>query len=171
VTSEGLRAHLRQRLPDYLLPSAFVIFERLPLTPNGKIDRAALAANCQPSLEEEPETIFPRTPAEELVARVWQDVLGVSPVGINNDFFSLGGHSLLATQIILRLREIFRVEVPLHAMFDAATVSGVIKAMSDLWGGREIVEEIAWIYMEVEVLSDRDVNDILAQNARLRASV
>lgn len=163
LTAESLRAHLEERLPDYMLPSAYLVMDRLPLTANGKVDRAALALSGGPAVETTEEFVPARTPAEELVARIWEDVLCIDKVGINSDFFTLGGHSLLASQVVLQLREIFRVEVPVRALFDAPTVSGVVKVLSDLWGGSEIVEEIAWTFLQVEQLSDRDTNAILEQ--------
>ena len=161
VTPDDLRAYLKDRLPEHTIPSAYIILERLPLTANGKIDRAALSLNYAVA-EPEAEFMSPRTPAEELVARVWKEVLGVERVSVNSSFFDLGGYSLLATQIILRLREIFRVEVPVRAMFETPTVCGIIETMSKIWEGREIVEEIAWTYLKVEQLSDQDVVELLA---------
>ncbi|HEX2188928.1 MAG TPA: amino acid adenylation domain-containing protein, partial [Longimicrobiaceae bacterium] len=101
VTAAALRAHLKERLPEYMVPSAVVVLERLPLTANGKVDRRALP-------EPEPATgegyVAPRTPAEELVAGIWAEVLKVERVGATDDFFALGGHSLLATRVVSRLR-------------------------------------------------------------------
>jgi acyl carrier protein len=158
-----LRSYLKETLPDYMLPSAFTILERLPLTPNGKVDRKALAMNHSPVVEQAEEPVPARTPAEELVAQIWREALGVEKIHINSNFFSLGGHSLLATQIILRLRDIFRVEVPVRSMFDTPTISGIVKTMSAIWGGREIVEEIAWTHLQVGALSDEAASALLAQ--------
>jgi amino acid adenylation domain-containing protein len=163
LTAESLRAYLEEKLPDYMLPSAYLVMDRLPLTANRKIDRAALALSYVPAVEPAEEFVPARTPAEELVARIWEEVLCIDKVGIHSNFFSLGGHSLLATQIILQLREIFRVEIPVRGMFDAPTVSGVVKLLSELWGGSEIIEEIAWTFLQVEQLSDQDANAILEQ--------
>jgi amino acid adenylation domain-containing protein len=97
----ALRAYLRERLPEYLIPSAFVSLEALPLTPNGKVDRHALPA--PESLTDTPY-VAPRTPVEELLSAIWADVLGVERVGADDNFFELGGHSLLATQVMSRAR-------------------------------------------------------------------
>jgi len=163
LAAESLRAYLAERLPDYMLPSSYMVMDKLPLTPNGKIDRAALTLSYQPAVEPSEAFVPARTPAEELVARIWGEVLCIDKVGIDSNFFNLGGHSLLATQIILQLREIFRVDIAVRSMFDAPTVSGIVKVLSELWGGSEIVEEIAWTFLQVEELSDQDANDILAQ--------
>ncbi len=119
-----LRAWLGERLPAHLVPGAWVLLERLPRTPNGKLDRAALPA-AEAVGEGAPEHVPPRTPAEELIAGVWADLLGAGPIGIHDDFFTLGGHSLLAVQVLARLREPFGVELPLAALFETPTVAGL----------------------------------------------
>ncbi len=93
-----LRHFLQQRVPAYMVPSAFVFLEALPLTPNGKIDRAALPVPEAPT----PTTryVAPRTRSEALLATIWEEVLGLEQVGVHDNFFELGGHSLLATQLI-----------------------------------------------------------------------
>ncbi|HVF62094.1 MAG TPA: amino acid adenylation domain-containing protein, partial [Thermoanaerobaculia bacterium] len=117
-----LRAHLARRLPDYMVPAAFVVLDALPLTPNGKVDRKALSAPAAGPVE---RAAAPRTPAEELVAGIWADVLRRTDVGPEDDFFALGGHSLLATQVVSRVREVFGVELPLRKVFELPTVAGL----------------------------------------------
>ncbi|HEX2188309.1 MAG TPA: amino acid adenylation domain-containing protein [Longimicrobiaceae bacterium] len=118
-----LRRWLRERLPEHLVPTAFVALERVPLTAHGKTDHAALPA---------PEGagagagfVAPRTPTEEVLAEVWCEVLGLERVGARDDFFTLGGHSLRATQVVSRVRERLGVELPLRAVFEASTVEGL----------------------------------------------
>ncbi len=123
--SGELRAFLKQRLPVYMIPSAFVLLDAMPLSPNGKIDRRGLPAPSQSGWDRGGTYEAPRTPAEELVAGVWAEVLGISPIGIHDNFFELGGHSLLATRVVSQLREIFQVEVPLRKLFEAPTVAGL----------------------------------------------
>lgn len=118
-----LRAHLGERLPDYMIPSAFVMLNAMPLTPNGKVDRRALPAPEYANLELESAFVAPRTPAEEEVAAVWARVLGHERVGIHDNFFELGGHSLLAIQLVSQLSEIFQIELPLISLFEAPTVA------------------------------------------------
>ncbi|HEX6289883.1 MAG TPA: amino acid adenylation domain-containing protein, partial [Herpetosiphonaceae bacterium] len=120
---QELRQFLGAFLPDYMIPSAFVFLDRLPLNVNGKIDRKALPApDVQPADMSVPYAA-PRTPIEELVAAIWAQVLRVGRVGRHDRFFELGGHSLLATQLVSRLRDTFRVELPLRTLFEAPTVA------------------------------------------------
>jgi len=123
--AEKLRAFLKEKLPDYMVPSGFITLDALPLLPSGKVDRRALPAPDQGRPDLEVEFVAPRTPAEEVLAGLWADVLGVERVGIHDDFFELGGHSLLATQLVSRVRDAFRVELPLRALFAEPTVAGL----------------------------------------------
>jgi amino acid adenylation domain-containing protein len=120
----SLREQLRERLPEYMVPAAFVTLAALPLTANGKVDRRALAA-LRPQAAAAPGWTPPRTPAEEILAGLWEEVLRARGVGAHDNFFDLGGHSLLATQVVSRLRETFAVELPLRALFEAPTVAGL----------------------------------------------
>jgi len=124
-----LREFLKKTLPDYMIPSTFVFLEVLPLTPSGKVDRKALPA---PEGRPELEGIFvaPRDPIEEVLAGMWEQVLGVERVGVEDDFFALGGHSLLATQVISRIRDAFDVELPLRSLFEAPSVAGLARKIS-----------------------------------------
>ncbi|MBD2771550.1 non-ribosomal peptide synthetase [Iningainema tapete] len=116
-----LRSFLKQQLPEYMVPAAFVTLDTIPLTPNGKIDRSALPIPDR--VDREQEYIAPRTPTEEIIANTFASVLGVQNVGIHDNFFTLGGHSLLATQVISRLRQTFSVELSLHRLFKEPTVA------------------------------------------------
>jgi amino acid adenylation domain-containing protein len=118
-----LRAHLKQRLPDYMLPAAFVALDALPLTPNGKVDRRALPAPERDQIGRRAAFESPRTPTEEMLVGIWAQVLGVEQVSVHDSFFELGGHSLLATQVISRVRQAFQVELPLRALFEAPTAA------------------------------------------------
>ncbi|HEY0077693.1 MAG TPA: amino acid adenylation domain-containing protein, partial [Pyrinomonadaceae bacterium] len=117
-----LREFLRVRLPDYMIPSAFVLLDALPLTPNGKIDKRALPAPEEFDAATEGSFLAPRTEVEELLSRLWEEVLSVERVGVRDDFFTLGGHSLLATRLVSRIRESFGVELPLRSLFESPTV-------------------------------------------------
>ena len=114
---EGVRERLRERLPEYMVPAAFVFLDALPLTPNGKVDRRALPAPTEASLQRAKEQIAPRTPTETKLAELWRDLLHVEHVGTRDDFFALGGHSLLATRLVARVRDAFGVDLPLRSVF------------------------------------------------------
>jgi len=120
---KSMRELIQRRLPDYMEPAAFVWMESLPLTPNGKVDRPALPP---PSVENglrDGEFIAPRTPVEEALARIMTEVLGVSRMSVDDDFFVLGGHSLLGAQVVARVRGVFGTELRLLDVFDAPTVA------------------------------------------------
>ncbi|HEY0737737.1 MAG TPA: amino acid adenylation domain-containing protein, partial [Herpetosiphonaceae bacterium] len=118
-----LREFLAQRLPAYMVPSAFVLLDALPLTPSGKIDRQSLPKPNLTFAAADQEFVAPRTELEELIAGVWTAVLGVERVGVHDNFFRLGGHSLLATQVITRLRHLTGRDLPLRLLFEAPTVA------------------------------------------------
>jgi amino acid adenylation domain-containing protein len=122
-TSKEMREHLKEKLPEYMMPSAFVLLEHLPLTPNGKVDRKALPAPEQGRTAQQPEYLAPRTVVEEILAGIWCEVLKVGQVGVNDDFFELGGHSLLATQVVSRARESLGVDVEIRQLFESPTVA------------------------------------------------
>ncbi|MBN3899198.1 MAG: amino acid adenylation domain-containing protein [Nostoc sp. NOS(2021)] len=131
-TSE-LLCYLKQKLPDYMLPSAFVkLLDALPLTPSGKTDRRALPAPLSRETRNvSTDLIPPRTATEEVLAGIWSDVLGLEQVGIHDNFFALGGHSLSAMQVIARLRETFKVELPISCLFDYPTVVELDQQISE----------------------------------------
>ncbi len=123
--------YLQQHLPEYMVPAIFVVLDALPLTPNGKVDRKALPAPDR-NIEREHEYVAPRTPSEEIIAKLFAATLGVEVVGIYDSFFELGGHSLLATQLISRLRQSFEVEIPLKALFESPTIAQLDQKISQL---------------------------------------
>ena len=127
-----LQTYLAQKLPEYMLPSAFVVLESLPLTPNGKVDRRALPTPDPIKLELAGSYIAPRTDVEKVLVKIFVEVLGVKRVGIHDNFFELGGHSLLATQLVSRIRDAFKVELPLRSVFEAPTIAELSKVLESL---------------------------------------
>jgi amino acid adenylation domain-containing protein len=120
-----LRTYLRSRLPDYMIPSEIIELVRFPLTPNGKVDRKNLPVAHDQGEDLAREYLGARTPAEELIAGIWAEVLKRDRVGRADNFFELGGHSLLGTLVVSRIREAFRIELPLRVLFEAPTVEGL----------------------------------------------
>ncbi|ETW97426.1 MAG: hypothetical protein ETSY1_22675, partial [Candidatus Entotheonella factor] len=123
----ALTTHLKQTLPDYMVPSAFVVLDHFPLTPNGKVDRQALPAPETTSSED--RYVVSRTPTEAVLAAIWSDVLGVDRVGMHDNFFDLGGHSLVATQVISRVRDAFHTELPVRTVFESPTIAELAMAV------------------------------------------
>ncbi|MBL1175482.1 amino acid adenylation domain-containing protein [Pantanalinema sp. GBBB05] len=125
----NLREYLRTKLPEYMLPSTFVLLTTLPLTVNGKIDRKALPIPDQTRFGADTDFVAPRTPIEEVIVGVWSEVLSLRSISIHDNFFELGGHSLLGVQIISRLRTIFHVDLPLRCLFESPTIAGLAQQL------------------------------------------
>ncbi|MCA1681610.1 MAG: amino acid adenylation domain-containing protein, partial [Actinobacteria bacterium] len=147
VGTAGLRSWLKQTLPEYMLPSAFVQLDQLPLTPSGKVDRRALPA---PDGAQRPESeyVAPRTPTEQVLADVWAQVLRVERVGVQDNFFELGGDSILSIQVVSRVRVAFGVEVSLRSLFINPTVAGLAgvlpaDAVADYSGAASAIPVVA----------------------------
>ncbi|HSD45842.1 MAG TPA: amino acid adenylation domain-containing protein, partial [Pyrinomonadaceae bacterium] len=147
-----LRAWLRERLPEFMTPAAFVMMDALPLTPNGKVDRKALPAPDFTSTSDE-ASAGPRTQIEEVLLGIWASVLGVAQLGINDNFFELGGHSLLATRLISQVRNELHVEVPLSKVFEAPTVARLAEYVEQTMSDAPPV-----IYTPIEAVPRGDIN-------------
>ncbi|HEY0737422.1 MAG TPA: amino acid adenylation domain-containing protein [Herpetosiphonaceae bacterium] len=127
----GLRAFLQQRLPEYMVPSAFVVLDALPLTPNGKLDRKALPVPQRDDTGQREAFVAPRTDQEAVIAEIWESVLGIAPIGVEDDFFALGGHSLLATQMVTRLRHALGHSISLRLLFEAPTIAALVAHLAE----------------------------------------
>jgi amino acid adenylation domain-containing protein len=160
-TSSQLQHFLKQKLPEYMVPSAFVFLDAMPLRPNGKVDRKALLVLDHDRPESEQSYVAPRTAVEESLAEIWAQVLKVARVGIHDSFFDLGGHSLLATQVMSRVREELRVELPLRAFFEAPTIAELSSTIEQIESEPEL-EEIARDLAEVESLATDEIKPQLA---------
>jgi amino acid adenylation domain-containing protein len=163
-SSNELRSHLRQKLPEYMLPSAYVVMDKLPLTANGKVDRRALPAPDLTRLRLEANRVAPRTPVEEILVGIWSQVLGIGEIGINDNFFSdLGGHSLVATQLVSRVRQTFEVDLTLRSLFEAPTIAGMTEAMLGQPEHRVKAETTAQLLLMMNQLSEEEVETMLSE--------
>lgn len=124
-----LRAFLNEKLPEQMMPSAFVFVEALPLTPGGKVDRRALPAPDLTAPMRHGDFVAPRTATEKMLAEIWAEVLDLEQVGIHDNFFELGGHSLLATRIVSRVRKLIGVELSLRSLFETPTISRIAEVI------------------------------------------
>jgi amino acid adenylation domain-containing protein len=138
VTSE-LRSFLKRRLPDYMVPAAFVRLAALPLTGNGKVDRHRLPPPAGPSSGLTAISLSPRSSVEAELTQLWREILGLEQVGIHDNFFDLGGHSLLATQLLSRVRDRLQVQVPLRSLFAAPTIAELAQAIETMdWSPQDL---------------------------------
>ncbi|MEG8178108.1 amino acid adenylation domain-containing protein [Nocardia terpenica] len=152
-----LREYLSDRLPEYMVPSSFVVLDALPLTANGKLDRRALPApEGRRALRA--ELVEPRNPDEEALAGIWRAVLSLDRVGVFDNFFELGGHSLLATQVVTRASEAFDVRLPVRIMFDTPTIAELAERIAE-----SIVERRQQITDAVSNMSDEEVERLLRE--------
>ena len=138
ASQDDLRAYLETKLPAYMVPGAWVHLKALPLTASGKVDRCSLPAPEASRPGREETFAAPETPAEEALAEIWREVLGLRHIGRHDNFFALGGHSLLMTQVLSRVREAFQAELPMRRFFEGPTISALAAAIEEL-----LVEEIS----------------------------
>ncbi len=129
--TSGLRSHLRERLPDYMVPSSFHFLEALPITPTGKVDRTALLQIGGEETAERQDRVEPRDALELRLAKIWEEVLGVPRIGIRDDFFEAGGHSLLAVRLTARIQQELGKALPLTALFEGGTVEKMAALLRD----------------------------------------
>jgi acyl carrier protein len=146
-----------------MAPSVIIELTELPLTPNGKVDRKALPG---PDLGlDEPEILAPRSAVEEILVRIFAEVLNIERVGIANSFFELGGHSLLATQVISRIEESLQIELPLRKLFENPTVADIAQAISQNPQQRKIAETSAELLIKLDGLSEERIDEMLDERA------
>jgi acyl carrier protein len=168
LSTTELRRHLQGRLPDYMLPSTFVIVDSMPLTETGKIDRSALPAPEEARPELAQKYIAPRSALEQVLAGIFAEILKVERVGIRDNFFELGGHSLLATQVTSRIRQLLSVNLPLRKLFEDPTVSGLAEAVSRDSGDRLRIERAAELLLHIAKMSEEEVACMLQEPAARR---
>jgi amino acid adenylation domain-containing protein/thioester reductase-like protein len=171
-TPSELRGVLRQTLPDYLIPSAFVCLEAFPLSASGKVDRRALPAPDRSRPELERDFVAPRTELETALAGIWSDVLGIEHVGVHDDFFELGGHSLLAIQLLFRVRDAFAVDVSLPTLLQHPTVGELALAIEVIRAGGSApdgghLDLRAEVVLDPTIVPSREVAPPTADAARV----
>jgi amino acid adenylation domain-containing protein len=160
LSLDALRVALREKLPDYMLPSAFVFLNTLPLTPNGKLDRSALPAPDETRSGLPSNFVAPRNLVEKALTDIWANFLKVDAVGVHDNFFDLGGHSLLATQVVSRMRKEFQQEIPLRSLFESPTVAELAEKIE---GAKS--SEAERLLREIEGLSEEDARQLLEQES------
>lgn len=126
-----LKTQLRTSLPEYMIPSVFIFLDALPLNANGKVDRRALLAFESQNAPVTTESVAPRDEAEEAIAQIWREILGVEFLGIHDDFFELGGHSLSGVQVVARIQESFGIDVPVNVLFEAPTIAEFVDRVAE----------------------------------------
>jgi acyl-coenzyme A synthetase/AMP-(fatty) acid ligase/acyl carrier protein len=164
VNQVELRHFLENWLPDYMIPSAFVVMESFQLSPNGKVDRKVLPIPDKNPLSLTQNYVAPRTAIEEVLAVIWAEILEVERVGIEDDFFLLGGHSLKAIQLISKIRQTLEIEVSVRQLFNHSTISQLTQVMIELVGNEGLLNEIAVTVQEISRLSPEEVQALLSQN-------
>ena len=160
-----LRGVLTEKLPDYMVPSTFIILKEMPLTSTGKINRRALPMpdRVRPELSE--AFVQPQTSTQEALAEIWSEVLNVEPVGINDNFFELGGQSISAAQVISRILNTFQVSLSLQAMFESPTIASLADLIARNQSQLADDDELAQLLDELEQLSEEEVQRLLAQES------
>lgn len=170
---ERARLALGARLPEYMVPSRFVAVEALPLSPNGKLDLAAMQLQLSQRPGAERGYAPPRTPLEQALALIWAQTLRLDRVGIHDGFFAeLGGHSILATQIIARVRDALRVEVPLKLIFIAQTIERFAAALLESAPAqRQVLQRTAELYVKLSRMSEEELDRALAKSSLVESSL
>jgi amino acid adenylation domain-containing protein len=160
TSAEQLRQHLAAALPEYMVPSRYVVMAALPLTPSGKLSRRDLP-DPQVAASSREDAVGPRTPVEEALARIWCDVLQLPRVAIHDNFFELGGHSLLATRVISRIRDEFHADFPVRRIFEAPTIEALALSVVESAFESESNEEMARLLSELEQMPEDMARDLL----------
>jgi acyl carrier protein len=165
-TVSELQRFLKQKLPDYMIPSIFVQLAALPLTATGKIERRMLPrfGNARPNLDT--RFVAPTSPSEGELARIWSEVLSIDSVGIHDNFFDLGGHSLAATRIVSRVIQQFHLEIPLQSLFQSPTVGEMAAVIAQHQGKRLSEAELNRMVGELESISDEEAERLLSNQGQ-----
>ncbi len=169
-TVTDMRRSLAKILPDYMVPTAFIILEAFPRTPTGKVDRRALPVPDNQRPELNTTYVAPRSPVEKELTQIWAEILSLDQVGIQDNFFDLGGHSLLATQVISRVINTFKVELPIKSLFESPTVADMAVVITENMAKKVGGEELARMLAELESISDEEAQRQLVDERSKEAS-
>ena len=166
--AEELKTFLRQKVPEYMIPSAFVVLEHLPMTPNGKVDRRALPRPDQSQSMKQRTYVAPRTVVEEVLVLMWHGVLNVEQIGVTDNFFQLGGHSLKAARLVALIRKTFQIDIPLRQLFEMTTVATLAEYLVAHEAKPGQTEKIAEIFKRIRSTSAEDRQKALAAKRQAR---
>lgn len=160
IELQELQDSLKQNLPEYMVPADFVMLKSMPLTPNGKVDRRALPEPAKDRLRSKHDYVAPRTATESLLAQIWSEILSLDRIGVEDNFFTLGGHSLQATRVVARMRDAFKMDVPLPLLFQATTIAKLAEVIEDLKKDKSSSGKLATALPAIE-RADRDAIFVL----------
>jgi len=165
-----LRAYLKEKLPDFMIPSRLMWLGALPLTAGGKVDRRALPdpGNSRPELDT--PYVAPRNPAEEELSQIWTEVLGLEEVGVHDNFFDLGGHSLAATRVVSRVLKRLQLEIPLQSLLQSPTVAPMAAVIIQYQGKQLGQEDLDRIVTELEAMSEEQAKQLLTDQSSARGT-
>jgi acyl carrier protein len=163
VKVSELRDHLKKKLAAYMMPSQFIKLDTLPLTANGKIDRKSLPKPNQSRPELCTPYASPRNQAEEYLVRIWEDLLDVRPIGIDDNFFDLGGHSLAATRVVSRVIQQFQIDIPLQSLFQSPTVADMSAVVAAHQCNKVGESQLKTILDELASLSDAEAQQLVSE--------
>jgi acyl carrier protein len=160
-----LREAVEDGLPDYMMPSTFVILDQLPYLPNGKVDLKSLPIPDKARPHLDTPMVSPRTPIEQTLSEIWSEVLDIKDVGVDDSFHELGGHSLAASRVISRVIESFRVELPVKSLFESPTIANMALVITQNQAKRAEQADIECMLAELEAMTDDRAAEIFGESA------
>jgi amino acid adenylation domain-containing protein len=162
VTISEMYEYLKNQLPDFMIPTAFVFMDDFPLNPNKKVDKNALPEPGDTCFSVDSDYVEAKTAVEIFVSNLWKDVLKVNQVGIQNNFFQLGGHSLLCAQLVNRINSIWDAGLTVVNMLSTPTVTGIIKQLEAVYGDQDTLEEVLCAWKQIEQMSEHEIEEALS---------
>ncbi len=161
---EALRSYLLEKLPDYMVPSAWVFLDAMPLTPNNKVDRRALKPPSQ--LASSTDYIAPSNVIEEALAEIWQELIKVEKIGIKDNFFELGGHSLIAAQVHARMKKVFSIDFSLRELFDFPTIEKTAQLLLERETQSGRTEKISRSFLRIKRMTPTEKAKLIAEKRK-----